>query len=191
MDAEMVTAILAGVLSIITFVLNWIDKRNRKFRDKMNDLKLERYKQETERLGFKRSENTAKVFGELWKVLYETKADRVYIVQPHPLGNAAFLSIYFEVKRKGGFGHEGQRTASAHERDGSVQSGTGGEPVSLLHRHRHAGEGQDGEIAFRHKRMQGRSYQETQQRVRLGRKHLHRIYRRNGGERGAGTQGAA
>ena len=91
MDAEMVTAILAGVLSIITFVLNWIDKRNRKFRDKMNDLKLERYKQETERLGFKRSENTAKVFGELWKVLYETKADRVYIVRPHPLGNAPFF----------------------------------------------------------------------------------------------------
>ena len=101
MGAEMVAAIFAGALSIITFVLNWIDKRNRKFRDKMNDLKLERYKQETERLGFKRSENTAKVFGELWKVLYETKADRVYIVQPHPLGNAAFLSIYFEVKRKG------------------------------------------------------------------------------------------
>ena len=97
----MVTAIFAGALSIITFIFNWIEKRNRKYRDKMNELKLERYKQETERLGFKRSENTAKVFGELWKVLYETKADRVYIVQPHPMGNAAFLSIYFEVKRKG------------------------------------------------------------------------------------------
>ena len=28
-------------------------------------------------------------------------ADRVYIVQPHPLGNESFVSIYYEVKRKG------------------------------------------------------------------------------------------
>jgi hypothetical protein len=101
MDAEMVTAISAAVVSVGTFILTQYNKMTQKYRDKMNDMKLERYKQETERLSFKRSENTAKVFGELWKVLYETKADRVYIVQPHPLGNAAFLSIYFEVKRKG------------------------------------------------------------------------------------------
>ena len=101
MDAEMVTAIGAAVVSVGTLIFTQYNKMTQKYRDKMNDLKLERYKQETERLSFKRSENTAKVFGELWKVLYETKADRVYIVQPHPLGNAAFLSIYFEVKRKG------------------------------------------------------------------------------------------
>ena len=101
MDAEMVTAISAAVVSVGTLIFTQYNKMTQKYRDKMNDMKLERYKQETERLSFKRSENTAKVFGELWKVLYETKADRVYIVQPHPLGNAAFLSIYFEVKRKG------------------------------------------------------------------------------------------
>ncbi len=101
MDAEMVTAISVAVVSVGTLIFTQYNKMTQKYRDKMNDMKLERYKQETERLSFKRSENTAKVFGELWKVLYETKADRVYIVQPHPLGNAAFLSIYFEVKRKG------------------------------------------------------------------------------------------
>ncbi|WP_418946806.1 hypothetical protein [Phocaeicola plebeius] len=101
MDAEMVTAITAAVVSVGTLIFTQYNKMTQKYRDKMNDMKLERYKQETERLSFKRSENTAKVFGELWKVLYETKADRVYIVQPHPLGNSAFLSIYFEVKRKG------------------------------------------------------------------------------------------
>jgi hypothetical protein len=41
------------------------------------------------------------VFGELWNVLYETGASRVYIVQPHPLGHEEMLTIYFEVKRKG------------------------------------------------------------------------------------------
>lgn len=41
------------------------------------------------------------MFGELHGVLRDLKADRVYIVQPHPLGNESLLSIHFEVKRKG------------------------------------------------------------------------------------------
>ena len=42
-----------------------------------------------------------RVYGALWNVLYTLKADRVYIVQPHPLGNEEMLTIYFEVKKKG------------------------------------------------------------------------------------------
>lgn len=83
-------AILASILSYRQYSKN-----------KMTDLKIEMYKKEEERRSYKRSENSAKVFGELWRVLYELKADRVYIVQPHPLGHASFLSVQFEVKRKG------------------------------------------------------------------------------------------
>lgn len=101
MDSATITAIGAVAVSLLTLIINQYNKMTQKQRDRMNDLKYETYKKETERIGFKRSENTAKVFGELWRVLYETKADRVYIVQPHPLGNSEFLSIYFEVKRKG------------------------------------------------------------------------------------------
>ena len=101
MDAATITAIGAVVVSVLTLIINQYNKMTQKQRDRINDLKYENYKKETERIGFKRSENTAKVFGELWRVLYETKADRVYIIQPHPLGNSEFLSIYFEVKRKG------------------------------------------------------------------------------------------
>lgn len=82
-------AILASILSYRQYSKN-----------KMTDLKIEMYKKEEERRSYKRSENSAKVFGELWKVLYELKADRVYIVQPHPLGHASYLSVQFEVKRK-------------------------------------------------------------------------------------------
>ena len=74
---------------------------NQYTRNKMTDLKVDVFKREEERRNYKRSENTAKVFGELWHILYELKADRVYIVQPHPLGHVAFLSVQFEVKRKG------------------------------------------------------------------------------------------
>lgn len=66
-----------------------------------DDLKIEKFRNEEKTEGRRRSDNSALVFGELWTVLHEIKADRVYVVQPHPLGNESLLSIYFEVKRKG------------------------------------------------------------------------------------------
>lgn len=101
MDSATITAIGAVIVSVVTLVLNQYNKMTQKQRERMNDLKYESYKKEMERFEFRRSENTAKVFGELWRVLHTLGADRVYIVQPHPLGNSEFLSIYFEVKRNG------------------------------------------------------------------------------------------
>ena len=40
------------------------------------------------------------IFGELWDVLHETEASRVYIIQPHPLGHEELLTIAFEVKKR-------------------------------------------------------------------------------------------
>lgn len=92
---------LANVISAIGTITAAYFAYNQYSKNKITDLKVEYYKKDEERRSYRRSENTAKVFGELWRVLYETKADRVYIVQPHPLGHAAFLSVQFEVKRKG------------------------------------------------------------------------------------------
>ena len=89
--------VISGIGVLFTAYLSY----NQYTKNKMTDLKIEHFKKEEARRGYKRSENSAKVFGELWHVLYETKADRVYIVQPHPLGHVAFLSVQFEVKRKG------------------------------------------------------------------------------------------
>lgn len=88
------------VSAIGVIITAWLSY-NQYTRNKMTDLKVDMYKKEEERRSYKRSENSAKVFGELWRVLFELKADRVYIVQPHPLGHASFLSVQFEVKRKG------------------------------------------------------------------------------------------
>lgn len=76
-------------------------------RNKMTDLKIEQYKQEQEAKNKRRNDNSAIVYDALRDVLHDLNADRVYIVQPHPLGNESMLSIYFEVKRKG---IEGMRT---------------------------------------------------------------------------------
>jgi len=92
-----VANVISGIGAIVAAWFSY----NQYTRNKMTDIKVERFKKEEERRGYKRSENSAKVFGEIWRVLFETNADRVYIVQPHPLGHASFLSIQFEVKRKG------------------------------------------------------------------------------------------
>lgn len=98
-----VANVISGIGAIVAAWFSY----NQYTRNKMTDIKVEQFKKEEERRGYKRSENSAKVFGEIWRVLFETNADRVYIVQPHPLGHASFLSIQFEVKRKGVEGMRG------------------------------------------------------------------------------------
>lgn len=98
-----VANVISGIGAIVAAWFSY----NQYTRNKMTDIKVEQFKKEEERRGYKRSENSAKVFGEIWRVLFEIKADRVYIVQPHPLGHASFLSIQFEVKRKGVEGMRG------------------------------------------------------------------------------------
>lgn len=92
---------IAAIISAIgTIIVAWF-AYNQKTKDKMTDLKIEKYKHEEERKSKRRADNSSLVFGELWDILHELDADRVYIVQPHPLGNESMLSVYFEVKRKG------------------------------------------------------------------------------------------
>lgn len=100
MDGELVGVIgaLCGLAS--TVITGWF-AYNQKTKDKMTDMKIERLKAQEKQNGYKRSANTGKVLGELYKVMIATGADRVYIVQPHPLGHIAFLSIQFEVKANG------------------------------------------------------------------------------------------
>ena len=98
MDAS---AIISAIGVIITGVLGLWFKYNQKTKDKLTDLKIEQFKQEQKIKSKRRNDSSAIVFGELWSILYQMKADRVYIVQPHPLGNECLLSVCYEVKRKG------------------------------------------------------------------------------------------
>ena len=98
MDAS---AIISAIGVIITGVLGLWFKYNQKTQDKLTDLTIEHFTQEQEIKSKRRNDSSAIVFGELWSILYQMKADRVYIVQPHPLGNECLLSVYYEVKRKG------------------------------------------------------------------------------------------
>lgn len=92
---------LPAIISAIgTIIAAWF-AYNQYAKNKFTDLKIEKFKKEEEIKSIRRADNSSIVYGELWNVLHELDADRVYIVQPHPLGNESLLSIYYEVKRKG------------------------------------------------------------------------------------------
>jgi len=97
---EMMEYIPAIISAIGTILVAWF-AYNQKTKDKMTDLKIEQIRTNNEMKQRRRADNSAIVHGELWEALHELHADRVYIVQPHPLGNESMISIYFESKRKG------------------------------------------------------------------------------------------
>lgn len=96
----MMEYIPAIISAIGTIIVAWF-AYNQKTKDKMTDLKIEQIRNKNEEKKNRRADNSAIVHGELWSALVELHADRVYIVQPHPLGNESMVSIYFESKRKG------------------------------------------------------------------------------------------
>nr|DAF67764.1 MAG TPA: hypothetical protein [Caudoviricetes sp.] len=98
---EYLPAIISAIGVIITGCLGLWIKYNQTTKDKLTDLKIEQFRKDHELKSKRRADNSSIVYGELWSILHELEADRVYIVQPHPLGNESLLSIYYEVKRKG------------------------------------------------------------------------------------------
>lgn len=92
---------LPAIISAIgTIIAAWF-AYNQYTKNKLTDLKIEEFRKDEEIKSIRRADNSSIVYGELWNILHEFDADRVYIVQPHPLGNESLLSIYYEVKRKG------------------------------------------------------------------------------------------
>lgn len=98
--AEIIVA-LGGLVGAIGGVYSIWTKYNQDAKNKKTEYEIEKLRNEDKVKNERRSDNSTIVFGELWNVLYETGASRVYIVQPHPLGHEEMLTIYFEVKRKG------------------------------------------------------------------------------------------
>lgn len=94
---EFLPAIISALGTIIAAYFAY----NQYTKNKLTDLKVAQLEAEQAERQRRRSDNSAIVHGELWEILHELKADRVYIVQPHPLGNESMISIYFESKRKG------------------------------------------------------------------------------------------
>lgn len=74
---------------------------NQYAKNKKTDAKIDQWKKEKEEDLKTQASNTTKVYGELWRLLHELDADRVYIVQPHPLSKYVYLTVHLEVKSPG------------------------------------------------------------------------------------------
>lgn len=98
--AEIIVAV-GGLVGAIGGIYSIWTKYNQDAKNKKTEYEIEKLRNEDKIKNERRTDNSTLVFGELWNVLYETGASRVYIVQPHPLGHEEMLTIYFEVKRKG------------------------------------------------------------------------------------------
>lgn len=92
---------IASIITAIGVIIMAWFKRDQKRYDQMTELKIEKWKAEEEQKSTRRSDNIAKIYGVMWQLLHELVADRVYILQPHPLNDSQFVSISLEVKRNG------------------------------------------------------------------------------------------
>ena len=87
------------ITAIGTIVLGWFTY-NQYTKNKKTDLEIERIKRVEKDKDKVRNDTISIIYRAMWKLLYELKADRVHIVQPHPLINNMFISITFESRRR-------------------------------------------------------------------------------------------
>lgn len=93
--------IISAICTMITglFVAWTTFNQGRKNAEVQRD--IEKWKREEEQKAVMQNKYSGQVFGQIHELLRTAKADRVYIVQPHPLGHVAFLSCYFEAVNNG------------------------------------------------------------------------------------------
>lgn len=97
MFLEFLPQILTGVASILALWFTY----NQYTKNKITDYKIERWKKQEHVNNVKNAGNIATIYGELWELLYFLKADRVYLIQPHPLYREMYISATLEVKQYG------------------------------------------------------------------------------------------
>lgn len=95
------TAIITALIAIISPIVTAFFVYNQKEKDAKVQRNMERWKKEEEQKSYMQNKYSGQVFGQIHSLLRSSKADRVYIVQPHPLGHVAFLSCYFEAVNNG------------------------------------------------------------------------------------------
>ena len=98
---EHIAVIVCGFFGLVQAVLIAWFNYNQKSKDEKTKMEIEDHKRKIAQKEHKNSECRAKVYGKLWHLLEDLGAERVYIVQPHPLTTNEYLSISMEVKGDG------------------------------------------------------------------------------------------
>lgn len=90
----------AIITAVGAIIMGWW-KYDQSRRDARVKLEMAQKEAELKAQSKRRNENVSQIYGHLWQLLHDLHADRVYIVQPHPLAKNEFLSIGLEVLRTG------------------------------------------------------------------------------------------
>lgn len=88
------------ITAIGVIIMGWW-KVTQKDRDYKADRKHQVEMQRLELRHKRRNDHSMSVYNSLHAVRIELDADRVYVVQPHPLGKESMLSVYYEVRKAG------------------------------------------------------------------------------------------
>lgn len=94
---QYIPEILTGIASILALWFTY----NQHTKNKLIDYKIEKWKKQETEHNAKKAGNISIIYGELWELLYFLKADRVYLIQPHPLYRELYISATLEVKKYG------------------------------------------------------------------------------------------
>lgn len=96
-----ITSIVLGIIGLVSPLVTAWFAYNQNAKNAKVQRDVEKWKKDEENKAFMRNKYSGQVFGQIHELLRTAKADRVYIVQPHPLGHVAFLSCYFEAVDNG------------------------------------------------------------------------------------------
>ena len=111
-DLAGLAAVIVATGGIITAIIvplvnGWIKSQERKFevkiqeKEKENESRFNKIELENrirlEKEKSKLRETFSRLYGYMWKLLLSVEADRVYIIQPHPLADKQFISVSLEV----------------------------------------------------------------------------------------------
>lgn len=101
MDWQGIATLITAIGTVIALFLNF--RQHAYNKEKEYELKQreerDKKKHENERIEIKKASQT--IYRELNRLFIHTEALRVYIVQPHPLDKAKFISVQFEVLAEG------------------------------------------------------------------------------------------
>ena len=94
-------SIMLGFFTLITSVtIAWFGA-NQYTKDRLTDIKIEQIKTFTGDKINTNNRHTAVIYGEMYDLMHKLDVDRVFIIQPHPELKHHYLSVFFEVDKKG------------------------------------------------------------------------------------------
>ena len=97
MILELLPQIFTGIASLAALWFTY----NQYTKNKLTDYNIDKLKEQEKVNSIREAGNIATIYGELWELLHFLKADRVYLIQPHPSYKALYISATLEVKRQG------------------------------------------------------------------------------------------